>query len=94
MLPLFAIYYVYDFPLHLRWFLWIPLGSAIYLFGIPDMGLLLFALGMYIFFTVFFWGNFILSSAHWNDLVELFAHLEAIFEEYGFYERQRVRAIA
>ncbi|WP_276915364.1 alkaline phosphatase family protein [Aneurinibacillus aneurinilyticus] len=72
LLPLFAIYYVYDFPLHLRWFLWIPLGIAIYLFGIPDMGLLLFALGMYIFFTVFFWGTLYyhlrIGTTWWNFL--------------------------
>ncbi|MGD8191261.1 alkaline phosphatase family protein [Brevibacillus ginsengisoli] len=57
MLPLFVIYYVYDFPLHLRWFLWIPFGVGALIFGLGDPMLLLFALGMYLFFTVFFWGT-------------------------------------
>lgn len=72
LLPLFVIYYLYDFPLHLRWFLWLPLAAAIGLFGVPDSGLLLFALGMYVFFTVFFWGTLYyhlrIGTTWWNFL--------------------------
>ena len=57
MLPLFILYYVYDFPLHLRWFLWLPLAVGLLIFGIAEPYLFILALGMYIFFTVFFWGT-------------------------------------
>ncbi|MED0758764.1 alkaline phosphatase family protein [Aneurinibacillus thermoaerophilus] len=72
LLPLFVIYYAYDFPLYLRWFLWLPLLAATWLFGVLDIGLLLFSLGMYIFFTVFFWGTLYyhlrIGTTWWNFL--------------------------
>jgi hypothetical protein len=58
MLPLFAITYVYDYPLHLRKFLWLPLLVAVIVFAPAPIGLYLLAIGLYFFFTVFFWGTF------------------------------------
>lgn len=57
-LPLLAIYFIYDFPLHLRTFLWIPFVAAYWLWG----GMNLFelfglAIGLYFFFTIIFWGT-------------------------------------
>lgn len=74
MLPLFVLYYVYDFPLRLRWFLWLPLGVAILLFGIAEPGLFLLALGLYIFFTVFFWGTLyyhLRIGAPWTNFLRI-----------------------
>jgi hypothetical protein len=72
MLPVFLVYYVYDFPLHLRWFLLIPLITGALLFGIAEPNLLWFSLGMYIFFTVFFWGTLYyhlrIGTTWWNFL--------------------------
>jgi len=71
-LPLFVIYYLFDYPLHLRWFLWAGVAAALLLFGEPDLSLLLFALGMYVFFTVFFWGTLYyhlrIGTTWWNFL--------------------------
>ena len=72
VLPLFVIYYVYDFPLHLRWWLWVPLAGGALLFGVQDPGLLVLALGLFIFFTVFFWGTLYyhlrIGTTWWNFL--------------------------
>ncbi|WP_047150309.1 alkaline phosphatase family protein [Aneurinibacillus tyrosinisolvens] len=72
MLPVFLIYYVYDFPLHLRWFLLIPLAIGGLLFGVVEPNILWFSLGMYIFFTVFFWGTLYyhlrIGTTWWNFL--------------------------
>ncbi|MCF6095137.1 alkaline phosphatase family protein [Microaerobacter geothermalis] len=57
VLPLFAVYYVYDFPIHLRYFLWFPLAISFVLFGVIPFSLLLFSMGLYFFFTVIFWGT-------------------------------------
>lgn len=70
MLPVFLVYYIYDFPLHLRWFLFIPaIGSGL-IFGVIEPNLLLFAVGMFIFFTVFFWGTLYyhlrIGTTWWN----------------------------
>lgn len=56
-IPLLAMYYIYDFPLFLRNYLWVPF--VIYLIVWPEVNvnLLLFAAGLYFFFTVFFWGT-------------------------------------
>ncbi|MGE5701123.1 MAG: alkaline phosphatase family protein [Clostridia bacterium] len=57
-LPMLAIYFLYDFPLHLRAFLWIPFAGAYWLWGAPDLyGLFGLAVGLYFFFTVIFWGT-------------------------------------
>lgn len=57
VLPTMALYYYFDFPLWLRWFLLVPLAVGIVLFGVPEPVLLLAAFGWYAFFTVFFWGT-------------------------------------
>lgn len=69
-LPLFLLYYIYDFPLHLRWFLLPPLAAFAALFGHWNGGLLLWASGLYAFFTVFFWGTLYyhlrIGTTWWN----------------------------
>lgn len=74
-LPLFAVYYAHDYPLHLRWFLWGPLFAFGFLFsgwnvnGL-NVGLFLWAFGLYAFFTVFFWGTLYyhlrIGTTWWN----------------------------
>ncbi|HEX7056309.1 MAG TPA: alkaline phosphatase family protein [Bacilli bacterium] len=56
-LPVFAVYYAFDFPLHLRVFLWLPAALQIWMFPGADFALYALGLGLYIFFTVFFWGT-------------------------------------
>lgn len=56
--PLMVILFTYDFPLHLRWFLWVPLAVASVVWLQPEvLPLWGLALGLYVFFTVFFWGT-------------------------------------
>jgi len=60
-LPLFLIFYVHDYPLYLRSYLWIPLMGGVALWGGVGSGLLglwLTGAALYFFFTVFFWGTF------------------------------------
>jgi hypothetical protein len=61
--PLLVVYVVFDFPLYLRNYLWLPL--LVYLLlpfppGYPafDIGLAIFATALFFFFTIFFWGTF------------------------------------
>ncbi|PWK06949.1 alkaline phosphatase family protein [Tumebacillus permanentifrigoris] len=72
VLPMFVLFYLFDFPLHLRHFLWLPLLAGTVIFGIAEPGLLVFALGMYVFFTVFFWGTLYyhlrIGTTWWNFL--------------------------
>ncbi|GAB6098755.1 hypothetical protein JCM16358_06340 [Halanaerocella petrolearia] len=56
-LPLVITYIRYDFPLTLRWFLWIPLAGFIIGFNYWDLKLIGLDLGVYLFFTVIFWGT-------------------------------------
>jgi len=58
VIPLFVIYFIYDFPLFLRNYLWIPFVIFIITWPVLNISLLLFAAGLYFFFTVFFWGTF------------------------------------
>ncbi|WP_335872946.1 alkaline phosphatase family protein [Bacillus sp. 2205SS5-2] len=58
LLPFLLIYFHYDFPLFLRNYLWIPLLIFVVIGGEFQVGLSLFAVGLYFFFTVFFWGTF------------------------------------
>lgn len=58
ILPLLVIYYLYDFPLFLRNYLWIPFIAYLMIWNHVNLGLLLVAIGLYFFFTVFFWGTF------------------------------------
>ncbi|MBW5445933.1 sulfatase-like hydrolase/transferase [Cohnella sp. CFH 77786] len=59
-LPLFYAYFIYDFPLYLRNYLWLPLVAAIVLWGgaRETLSLWLAGIGLFFFFTVFFWGTF------------------------------------
>lgn len=59
-LPLFVLYFVYDFPLYLRNYLWLPLVAAIVVWdrAAETLGLWLLGIGLFFFFTVFFWGTF------------------------------------
>lgn len=56
-LPAVAVYSRWDFPLHLRWALWVPPAALLTLAGPPPWPLLLIAAGLYLFFTIFFWGS-------------------------------------
>jgi hypothetical protein len=57
-IPLVLLFIYYDFPLKLRWALWGFLAAFLLVFRFMDLGALLLALGLYAFFTVFFWGTF------------------------------------
>ncbi|WP_203361553.1 alkaline phosphatase family protein [Bacillus sp. REN10] len=57
VLPLFILYFIYDFPLFLRNYLWMPFVAFLLMGGQVDFGLLALAFGLYFFFTVFFWGT-------------------------------------
>jgi len=56
--PLVLVFVYYDFPLRLRWALWIFLAAFVFVFRFVDFGAVFLALGLYVFFTVFFWGTF------------------------------------
>ncbi len=56
--PLVLLFVRYDFPLKLRWSLWAFLGAFVAVFRFVDLGALFLVLGLYVFFTVFFWGTF------------------------------------
>ena len=55
--PLVVLFVRYDFPLKLRWALWGFLAAFLIVFRFVDLGALLLAFGLYVFFTVFFWGT-------------------------------------
>ncbi|WP_017435452.1 alkaline phosphatase family protein [Saccharococcus caldoxylosilyticus] len=69
-LPLFVIYYMYDYPLFLRNYLWIPYVVFLIVWQFADIKLLSLALGLYFFFTVFFWGTLYyhlrIGTSWWN----------------------------
>ncbi len=56
--PLVLLFVRYDFPLKLRWALWVFLAAFVLVFRFVDLGALALVLGLYVFFTVFFWGTF------------------------------------
>ena len=56
--PLVLVFVRYDFPLKLRWALWVSLAAFVLVFRFVDVGAFVLALGLYVFFTVFFWGTF------------------------------------
>lgn len=58
ILPLLIIYYLYDFPLFLRNYLWIPFIAYLIIWDHVNLSLLFTGIGLYFFFTVFFWGTF------------------------------------
>ncbi|MDQ4128270.1 MAG: alkaline phosphatase family protein, partial [Actinomycetota bacterium] len=55
--PLVVLFVRYDFPLKLRWALWLFLAVFLAVFRFVDLGAFALALGLYVFFTVFFWGT-------------------------------------
>ncbi|WP_082083684.1 alkaline phosphatase family protein [Paenibacillus beijingensis] len=71
-LPLFVVYWLYDFPLFLRNYLWMPLVAALLLWRELPLayGLYGTALALYFFFTVYFWGTFYyhlrIGTSWWN----------------------------
>jgi hypothetical protein len=54
---LVLVFVRYDFPLKLRWALWAFLVAFVLLFRFVDLPAFGLALGLYVFFTVFFWGT-------------------------------------
>ncbi|WP_214481556.1 alkaline phosphatase family protein [Bacillus sp. SM2101] len=70
ILPVFILYFIYDFPLFLRNYLWIPFVIYLIIWNSVNVPLLLFALGLYFFFTVFFWGTLYyhlrIGTTWWN----------------------------
>lgn len=57
IMPLFVLYFYYDFPLFLRNYLWLPFVATVLIWDEVNLFLLFFSLGLYFFFTVFFWGT-------------------------------------
>ncbi|MFJ8247130.1 alkaline phosphatase family protein [Peribacillus asahii] len=57
VIPLLILFFIYDFPLLLRNYLWIPFVVFLITFKEVDIRLLLFSAALYFFFTVFFWGT-------------------------------------
>lgn len=57
VLPLFVLYFYYDFPLFLRNYLWLPFVAYLLIWGEVEYSLLYVSIGLYFFFTVFFWGT-------------------------------------
>ncbi|MCM3602578.1 alkaline phosphatase family protein [Robertmurraya korlensis] len=57
IIPILALYFIFDFPLFLRNYLWIPFIAYLIVWNNVHLPLLLFAIGLYFFFTVFFWGT-------------------------------------
>jgi hypothetical protein len=55
--PLVLLFVYYDFPLKLRWAVWGFLALFVLIFRFVDSLALVLALGLYVFFTVFFWGT-------------------------------------
>lgn len=70
ILPLFALCYCFDFPLFLRNYLWFPVIVALLIWEPGNMSLYAMAIGLYFFFTVFFWGTFYyrmrIGTSWWN----------------------------
>ncbi|SHF06542.1 Sulfatase [Seinonella peptonophila] len=63
VVPLLILYACFEFPLKLRWYLWPPLVFFIGSFGGWHLGLQLWALVLYFFFTIIFWGSI---YYHWR----------------------------
>ena len=69
-MPLFVLYYCFDFPLFLRNYLWMPLIAALLIWERNDFSLYMLALGLFFFFTIYFWGTFYyhlrIGTTWWN----------------------------
>ena len=57
MIPLFLIFYRFDFPLRLRVALWLFLALFMAVFRFIDLTAIALVLGLYLTFTVFLWGT-------------------------------------
>ena len=57
LLPLFLLFYRFDFPLKLRLTLWLALGVFFAAFRFVDWAAIATVLGIYLTFTVFLWGT-------------------------------------
>ena len=57
LLPLFLLFYRFDFPLKLRLVLWLALAVFLGAFRFVDLKALALVLGLYLTFTVFLWGT-------------------------------------
>ena len=57
LVPLFVVFYRFDFPLRLRAVLWVCLTAFLALFRFIDFAAMGAALGVYLTFTVFLWGT-------------------------------------
>ena len=57
LLPLFAVFYCYAFPLRLRAELWVLLAACLALFRVFDPAAIALVLGLYLGFTVVLWGS-------------------------------------
>jgi hypothetical protein len=70
ILPMLVMFFLYDFPLMLRNYLWAPFVVYLMVFQEYELGLLIVALGLYFFFTVWFWGTFYyhlrIGTTWWN----------------------------
>ncbi|WP_135548296.1 alkaline phosphatase family protein [Paenibacillus cymbidii] len=68
--PLLVLYYLFDYPLFLRNYLWFPVVSALLIWGAGHLALYALAIALYFFFTVFFWGTFYyhlrIGTSWWN----------------------------
>lgn len=70
--PLVGLFVLYDFPLRLRWALWAYLAAFAVLFWFVDLPVAALALGLYLFFTVFFWGTLyyhLRTGAPWTNFL-------------------------
>ena len=57
LVPLFLVFYRFDFPLGLRAGLWVSLAAFLVLFRFFDFAAIGAVLGVYLTFTVFLWGT-------------------------------------
>ena len=57
LLPLFLLFYRFDFPLKLRLALWLALAVFLGAFRFVDLAALTLVLGLYLAFTIFLWGT-------------------------------------
>lgn len=56
-IPLFILYFKYDYPLFLRNYLWLPVMAYLVIWNDISLPLVFLSLGLYFFFTVLFWGT-------------------------------------
>ncbi|WP_108669377.1 alkaline phosphatase family protein [Peribacillus acanthi] len=57
ILPLLILFFIFDFPLFLRNYLWVPFIIFLMVWNSYSLPLLSLSLGLYFFFTIFFWGT-------------------------------------